>query len=263
MKTAFKATDQNLRCRDVQYQIGKTYILDENNKVVEAEGYYFILKPQKIVLCSKLAIHYCNTLEQTFTHYANKGINRFFEIEVFGETVESSDKCGVRAIKFLREIPPKELEQITKQKDDKFIASKMNIETVKTLQEAHPELIIGGSIALFLYGVRLERFKSSIVDFDITLPYWKNLSVGEKIKHEDLEDRPSGSDYTETCTINGIKADIRIEPKQKYNLVEFDNFKFKVIPLHTIIEAKAKYAHSIKGGEKHRKDLNGMILGEK
>ena len=47
----------------------------------------------------------------------------------------------------------------------------------------------------------------------------------------------------------------------KYGFI-YKGYSYKVVPLETIIEAKARYAKTI-GGKKHKEDLNEMILGKK
>ena len=265
MKIGYKGTDSNLQCRGTQFEVGKTYFIDSKDEVKELpEGYTMIKSDVK--LCSKTALHYCDDLEKVFSHYSNNEENRFFKIEVLGEFIDSSDKSGARCIKFLEEISREELDEIEQLKEEKIVDLSMHISVVQKLQEVNPNLIIGGSISLYLQGVRLRRFKTfsnKEIDFDITLPYWQKLlgKEGVDIDEEGGEDRPSGSDYEETIFINSVKADIRIDPKQKYEMVTYKGFDFKVIPLETVIKAKAEYALT-KWGQKHRDDLREMILNK-
>ena len=152
-------------------------------------------------------------------------------------------------------------EKAEQEKKDVRLDDKMRLSTIKALQEVNPTLIIGGSISLYLQGVRLERFYDGEVDYDITLPFYqKLLSKGGITINEDGEDRPSGSDYGETILIDNVKADIRIDPKQNYEVVKYKDFEYKVIPLATIIKAKAEYALTKWGKDKHLADLKEMIL---
>lgn len=155
----------------------------------------------------------------------------------------------------------KSLEEFEKEKISEILDNKMNISLVYSLQQRFPNMMIGGSVALYLQGVRLKRFNSSDVDLDIILPYYQLLEKEGFSVVEDLEDRPSGSDYGETILINGVKADIRIDPILKYKIVEYKGLEYKVVPLETIIEAKARYAKS-KWGKKHKDDLKEMILNK-
>lgn len=154
-------------------------------------------------------------------------------------------------------------EKSEQEKKDERLDEKMRLLTVKKLQEINPNLIIGGSISLYLQGVRLERFYNGEVDYDITLPFYQKLLSKDGIAiNEDGEDRPSGSDYGETILIDNVKADIRIDPKQKYEIVRHKDFDYKVVPLATVIKAKAEYALT-KWGTKHKNDLFEMILNRK
>lgn len=143
--------------------------------------------------------------------------------------------------------------------EDKGFDSNMNIELVKTLQDLYPNLIIGGSISLYLRGVKLDRFADGKVDLDVIMPHFILLRTDGTIKVEKIEDRPSGSDYSQTLKVNGNKVDIRIDPFQEYEIITYKGFDFKVVPLHNVIEAKARYA-STRWGEKHRADLEEMLI---
>lgn len=262
MKIGYKGTNKDLKCRDTQFEIGKTYFIDDNKSVQELPQGYNIIQ-SKVELCTKTALHYCDELEKVFTHYPDNKSNRFFKIEILGDFKDSSDKSGARCIRFIEEVTREELDKIKQDKADKLLDKLMHVETVKALQEVNPNLIIGGSISLYLQGVRLERFYDGEVDYDITLPFYQKLISKNGITiNEDGEDRPSGSDYGETILIDNIKADIRIDPKQKYEAVNYKGFEYKVVPLVTIIKAKAEYALT-KWGTKHRNDLFEMILNKK
>lgn len=262
MKIAYKGTDKNMKCRGTQFELGKTYFIDDEENVKELPQGYNIIK-SKVELCSKTALHYCNELVDVFQHYSDNGSNRFFKVEILGDFKDHSDKSGTRCLRFIEEVPREELDNLKKKKEEAILDEKMNIETVKALQEVNPHLIIGGSISLYLQGVRLSRFRHGDVDYDITLPFYQNIQTknGIDIDEDGGEDRPSGSDYGETILIDGVKADIRIDPKQKYEIVTYKEFDFKVIPLETIIKAKAEYALT-KWGTKHKDDLREMILNK-
>lgn len=59
--------------------------------------------------------------------------------------------------------------------------------------------------------------------------------------------------------IGNIKVDYRIDPKQRYEIIEYDGFKFKVSNLLTILEAKMRYA-MLPNGKKHKSDLEEMVI---
>lgn len=91
-----KGFDKNLRCRGMQFEIGKTY----------DTGY-----TENLELCSCKVFHFCKSLENVHEFYSAKveNNNRFCEIEVLGELVEDERKCGSNRIKILREITSEEL----------------------------------------------------------------------------------------------------------------------------------------------------------
>lgn len=261
MKKGFKGTDKNLTCRDTTFEVGKTYYIDDKNVVKEVQDGSIIISPD-LKLCTKTAIHYCNNLEDTFAYYPNNGNNRFFEVEIIGNFENGSGKkCGTKCIKFLREVTKEELDTLEKANKKKALDKAMRINIVRSLQEVNPHLIVGGSIALYLQGVRLNRFSCGVGDFDFILPFYSKLLVkeGVKIDEDGGDERFSGSDYDDCILVNGLKADIKIDPKQKYELLKYDDFEFKVVPLWTILEAKARYAHT-KGGQKHRDDIKEMLI---
>lgn len=171
-----------------------------------------------------------------------------------GYVLDSIDKSTGEAIF-------KSVEKSEQEKKDERLDELMLLPTVRILQELNSNLIIGGSISLYLQGVRLKRFESGGVDYDITLPFYQIIESSSKITVMDGEERSSGSDYGETILINGVKADIRIDPTQKYKVLEYKGYSYKVVPLETIIEAKARYAKTI-GGKKHKQDLQEMILNK-
>ena len=171
-----------------------------------------------------------------------------------GYVLDSIDKSTGEAIF-------KSVEKSEQEKKDERLDELMLLPTVRILQELNSNLIIGGSISLYLQGVRLKRFESGGVDYDITLPFYQIIESSSKITVMDGEERPSGSDYGETILINGVKADIRIDPYLKYKVLDYKGYSYKVVPLETIIEAKARYAKTI-GGKKHKQDLQEMILNK-
>ena len=169
-----------------------------------------------------------------------------------GFVIDSVDKAT-------GEVIFKSIEKSAQEKQEEKLDILMKLPTVRKLQEVNPNLIIGGSISLYLQGIRLERFKSGEIDYDITLPYYQILETKDNIAVEEAEARPSGSDYGETLFIDGIKADLRIDPKQKYQILDYKGFNYKIVPLETIIKAKVEYALT-KWGKKHKQDLQEMIL---
>ena len=268
MKIGYKGTDKDMKCKgDTQFELGRIYYIDHDNKIqVLPEGYTAVQLKQEIELCSNTAIHYCNELKNVFPFYSNNGTNRFFKVEIIGEFIDGDSKSGARCIRFVEEITQEELKEMKRLKDEEILDLKMHIPTIRQLQSVNPFLIVGGSIALYLHGVRLDRFQSSaVIDYDLCIPFFQLLQGGVGLKIDSgLYDKGEGydSDFETAVTVNGVKADLRIDPKQRYEIVEYKGFAYKVTPLETIIRAKAEYAHT-KWGQKHKDDLLEMILGKK
>ena len=81
----YKGFNQDLTCRDFQYEVGKTY---------EMSGV--------IGLCSR-GFHFCERLEDCFDYY-DKRSSRFCEIETGELVVKGYDKCCTDKITIVREL---------------------------------------------------------------------------------------------------------------------------------------------------------------
>lgn len=155
----------------------------------------------------------------------------------------------------------KKLVQAIKEKDEvsnKKYVTKLKLEHVKQLQEENSNLIVGGSVALFLHGYKLERWLDGNSDFDLVLPYFSPLKYkGKTLEKEN--DKTSGNSFDSTYKVAGIKADLKIDPTQEYKEVTYDGFTYKVTNLETIIAAKVNYMNQF-DGQKHREDIINLII---
>ena len=82
---AYKGFDKNFKCRDFQFEIGKTYT-----------------QTGKIKAC-KNGFHACPSPLDVFEHYA-PSVNRFAIVELSGATNAESKKIAAECIKVVREI---------------------------------------------------------------------------------------------------------------------------------------------------------------
>lgn len=290
MKIGFKGTDSNMSCKGERFRVGQIY---------EKKPMYS--KPR---LCTADGYHYCNTLEEVYHHYANKNGNRFFLIEVLGDYTEDKTKAITTSIKFLMEINDQNREQVdayiaeyekvrdeelkrakeiqdaikkkeaekfeVKRKNEERMAANFEFDLIRELQEKYPTSSIGGSAALFLHGVRLNRWTSDKnIDLDIILPYYQLLEGWDKdIVVEELNVKKSGNDFDFGFSITDCrnnetifkKIDIKIDPKQRYTFIEYKEFRYKVNLIEVILEAKARYA--MEGDGKHQRDLKEMTTGK-
>ncbi len=95
-----KGFDNELKCRDYRFEVGKEYKIDL------PEGYVLT----KDDLCTDKVFHFCNSLQKVHQFYncGNKN-NRYCIIEVLGQFCECGDKCGSNHIKIVSEIVGDEL----------------------------------------------------------------------------------------------------------------------------------------------------------
>lgn len=89
----YKGMDANMRCRGMQYDVGKTYHVDG-----------------KIEMC-KNGLHFCKNLVDVFNFYPNNG-NRFFEVETRGQVCEEGVKCATATLTVLRELTAAEINRV-------------------------------------------------------------------------------------------------------------------------------------------------------
>lgn len=249
-KIAYKGFDKDLSCRKEKFEIGKVYYKDN------------VEKPK---LCSDQGYHYCNSLKQVFAFY-NKNDSRYCEIEILGNISEDNEKSITTAFRIKRELSKDEVEKLKKIGDEKRITETMGLDTVLAIQQKYPLIMVGGSLALFLHGIRLERFGEGNGDIDLIAPFYheieptKDMKVENKntiISLDEIECDEDAelfytNDFSERLYINGFKVDIQINPHNRYETIEYQGNKYRVAKLEHIMEAKWRYA--IKGSLKHKRD---------
>ena len=86
-----KGFDKDLRCRGMQYEVGKEYKTNTTN-ISEKD------------LCTDRVLHYCDSLINVHKYYSCESDNRYCEIEVLGEEVTDGLKFGSNHIRIVREI---------------------------------------------------------------------------------------------------------------------------------------------------------------
>ena len=92
-----KGFDKDLRCRGMQFEVGKEYSTGAADTDIK--------------LCTNTVFHFCDSLKKVHTHYSviPEEDNRFCEIEVLGALVSDDTKCGSNRIRIVREILGDEL----------------------------------------------------------------------------------------------------------------------------------------------------------
>jgi len=242
MKIGYKGFDRDLRCINTAFEIGGTYtkVLPEGKEIPR--------------LCTSDGFHYCNTLDEVFRWYSPRGTkNRFCKIEILGPHTDGDNKSITTSFKILEEIS---IEDIRKE----FVVKYFDMEYVNNLQQSYPQIIWGGSLALFLHGLSLERWTEygNCHDYDIIVPHYFSPNPECKLLDNSSSGKNSGNDFDYTLSTNtGKPVDVRINPKQKYENIKVGDTYYKVSPLLDIIAAKVKYAQN--NQEKHLNDIYELI----
>lgn len=252
---AYKGFKKDFTCRGEKFEVGGTYTRE--------------LHPSrsKLELCSKDGWHYCSQLEQVFQHYSHSSSNIFCEIDITGEFTEDSNKGITNGFTIVRMLEPDDIDKILKEQENERNneEAKLLLKAYNIIQDKYP-VNLGGSLALWLYGCRLQRdWEES--DLDLQIPYYVKFRSKELVgnyidKFDPVNIKNSGNDFDYGFSISTedrefIKVDLAIRPSQRYNIIEKEGVEYRVALLEDIIEAKLRYA--IKGNEKHKNDLYDML----
>lgn len=255
---AFKGFKKGLVCtpgwnKKFEYKLGETYVHDG-----------------RIGLCSA-GFHYCYRMSDVFSHYSNNDDHVFAIVEPSGEILTGSNKAVSSKLKVLKVLTKEEVKEFVEiEQDEELEKDVFCLDIIKKLQEKY-QFAIGGSCALFLQGITLDRAKGS-VDFDIIMPYYQKFDEEDFSDDnfidgvEEFDGKGSGNDYAHTFAITTkdgrfVKLDVKIKPEQQYTTVDFKGFKYKVCDILTILEAKVRYA--LAGNHKHKQDVLSMIQYDK
>ncbi len=263
MKIGYKATDKDMKCKDFQYEVGNEYLVSHDNELIRVSTMQDgePTKDDSLRLCSKEVIHYCNSLEDCFRWYDVEKESRYFKIGIIGRYKDNilDEKSGSVHIKFLEEISKEDIQKVVENKKIKVIEKNLGLEHVRHFQKKYHNLILGGSIALYLQGAKLKRLENSNnSDFDFISPYWIDLTeAGANY----VDDKNSGNTFDETYEYKNIKIDLAVDNKTKYETVEFNGHSYKVNTIENILKYKIKYALQ-KNGEKHKRDIRELCIGK-
>lgn len=244
----YKGFSPGLICRGFQFEIGV-------NKLVPRTGY------KDISLCWN-GLHFCKKLENVFSHYANDGKNIFAEVEATGKVVDGGDKSCTDELTIIRILPQEEVEDVIKKAKEEYQDNKVYcLHIIKHLQRKY-EFSVGGSVALYLNGLDLNR-KHGEIDIDVVMPFYQKIVPDAIISGaEEFDEKGSGNDFGLTYVITTkdgdfLKLDIRIKPDQRYENIEYKGTIYKTSSVYQILEAKAKYARE--GNKKHQDDIKKLL----
>ena len=265
IKIGYKGTNHNMFCKNVKYEVGKTYFIADDKSVKETHisDAGDVVEDKSLKLCSNDVLHYCNDLVDVDAHYSLHSHNRFFEVQVLGRFIDGDSKSGTTRLKFLRELNEQEVKNtVVKHIRNGLEKERGFLDLLQTIQKNFPCVIIGGSLNLYLRGYNLKRFSNWEGDIDLISPYWVDLtSLSDLESYED--EKNSGNDFDDTfISKSGIKLDLCISPESRYEMVNYKGVDYKVNRLIDVIEAKARYAVQ-KGGQKHLKDLEELLENNK
>lgn len=161
-----------------------------------------------------------------------------------------------RVSEMLRSSNP-ELKELGKTlREEEILRQRIGLHTVRLLQEKHPELILTGSAALYLYGIRLKRFEFEDTDNDLDFVTNYPVHIDETSYHH-RDDTAGFKDKwlveDKATKLGKRKLEIATDPTQRYQWVELDGVRYKVSPLLDIWAWKIEYAKA--GKDKHKQDL--------
>ena len=93
-----KGFDKDLKCRGMQFKVGKTYETGASDDELEC--------------CTDTVIHFCESLGDVHEFYNVNGNNRFCEVEPLGKVDKEGSKLGANKIRIVREIVGDELNNL-------------------------------------------------------------------------------------------------------------------------------------------------------
>ena len=91
----YKGTDESMKCRGMQYEVGKSY---------HADG--------TIELCHN-GLHFCRNLHDVFDFYDPDNGSRYFEVVASGAIQIGADKCAASDLTIVRELSKAEVNRCT------------------------------------------------------------------------------------------------------------------------------------------------------
>ena len=91
----YKAFTSELKCRDMQYEVGKQFTVEGELKACEN------------------GIHFCRKLKDVYNYYSKNYNTRVCEVICDGDYIEEGYKICARSIKLVRELTKDEIKSLT------------------------------------------------------------------------------------------------------------------------------------------------------
>jgi len=217
---AVKGFNSNMKCRDFQYEIGKTYKINERPK-----------------LC-QLGFHYCKTLNDVYSFYPRNQNNKYCLVEILGDIDDGLDKSSTNHIKIVKEIT----------EFDRAIS----LEQLEELSKVG--FIIGGSLALKFLGFKINR-EINEIDLIIDEEKFQDKFYDNYFKYyKRMERNGSGCDSVVLYKdIYGNKYDIIKTTSKSFIVRNIKGFNLALSDPNEIWKHKLKYG--IMGSIKHLSDI--------
>jgi len=137
------------------------------------------------------------------------------------------------------------------------------LDIIKDIQDVIPNCHVGGSIGLYLHGIKLQReYNRSDIDLVIDEEPPKKFQIMNR--YTETTSNPNDFDYRYRSAVKDglyIKVDIRISPEPSFVVINFMGIDYNVSKQRDILFWKQKYAD--KWSEKHIADLNYIDGGNR
>lgn len=89
----YKAMNSNMKCRDFQFKVGKTYSTDS------------------LLMCSS-GFHFCENILDVYNYYEKSSDTVVCEVEALGQVLKEGDKSCTDKIKIVKQLTEKELLEV-------------------------------------------------------------------------------------------------------------------------------------------------------
>ena len=257
----YKAFDKDLKCRGMQFEVGKTYTTGAK---------------ENLKLCSDTVIHFCRELNkiESVSSYTIAN-SRICEVIASGEIVDDGEKYGTNEITILRELPEEEKNKFNHWNSGDRNTGNYNSGDRNTGDRNSGNSNSGdrnsgnrnsgncnsgdwnsgdcnsGFFNSNEPNVRMFNKETNVKRFDVDIPNWCNFGLTVWVSHDTATDKEKEEhnkeieicggflktiDYKDAWRLAWDKASVE-ERKQLFTLPNWDNKIFKEI---TGIDAEAE-----------------------